>query len=994
MADEVTIHDITIVTPRTIRIEFRDGDIVSPGITAADPGETGDYNIWLLRTHPTLGSRYAQVIGPGIEAYDPGNLKTHYRWSATISDEVLDRDAVDDPDNWPDISGINVVSVNRKTEAFKVDQGGEGGGQNRIAQMRHKVYVTLASDLPEGVHTIGLPPALVLADRTFTYSDTSTRCPSIKVNQVGQRPGDIYKKAIFAQRIPGYGSEHGAINYASFSMGDGSIFNVLDANNVVVFSGTVELRLGPSDPEPKASFWNGTPQDFSAVNQELLWLSSTTTTVYEVTAITLANPAVVTAPGHTYANGDNINLYDLDVDFNEAITGRRAFATPTSSSGFYKVHAVSGDTFQLKRLDDGVLLDTTIHAYNFQTSSNRGKVRKLWQCNRAGTYVYECDFSAFTPSSSFMRYRIQIPGLGVSYEFRLKDSAWYHAFIISLKGLYNQRNGCALSASVGGYERPVSFRHGVNLCTVKASTLPGFSSSENGFPHTHGSAAINSFLGSAPPWVTATEVDWWGGHQDAGDWDSILNSHMNGMWMLLDIYQRQPALRSVDIGIPLSSVAIGSTYDAIDGEGSLLHECIWGIDTWRRNQLPSGAVYGGLQFGPDDVQPQYTNGSGGGGDRFQTSYLWRFGQHVTAPDHVSTMQYAATAAKLSKVFRILGYTTLANLWRDSADDAFTWAYNLYTDATDRDAYYLTDLDLKTKAGWTTEQYDGNILAMADALVDGRLAFAASSLMSAWEGSSTEVAYYRNIVDTTFSFGGDVTDHFGPAMWEYVNSPDATPSVKTSYEALITGNALGYMVDFFEGPNTYDWAVRGAAGFHADQGMAMALIWGHQLLPAGTDKSRVMRAMQGQMNHNLGVNAHERSIMSGIGQDHFHTRLHTDTMESDQGNNPPGSPMYLYDKFGLTTASYFDIYGASGQIVVEPCPSDPEQVRKSLTPEFTWDPLFESYLGSPFAISRSEYTIGGQTMPWTMLFGYLHAYDGNTDMSAISNSLSFTVKWSS
>ena len=141
----------------------------------------------------------------------------------------------------------------------------------------------------------------------------------------------------------------------------------------------------------------------------------------------------------------------------------------------------------------------------------------------------------------------------------MNEAAWHSTAHVLAKGLYNQRNGMALSASVGGYERPVAFRHGVNSVSIKRSTMPGYFASESGF-----GGPLNTGSAAAAPWITADTVDWWGAHQDAGDWDSILNSHSYGYWLLLDLVERVPAARQTIFRTPKSSAVIGTTYADTD----------------------------------------------------------------------------------------------------------------------------------------------------------------------------------------------------------------------------------------------------------------------------------------------------------------------------------------------------------------------------------------------------------------------------------------------
>ena len=102
-----------------------------------------------------------------------------------------------------------------------------------------------------------------------------------------------------------------------------------------------------------------------------------------------------------------------------------------------------------------------------------------------------------------------------------------------------------------------------------------------------------------------------------------------------------------------------------------------------------------------------------------------------APDHVQTFMYSGTAAKLSKVLRILGFTALADTWLASAEAAYDWAEEIYTNAVSRNAYYLTT---KTNAGWDDTTYNARMATMQKTWVPHGRHFAAASLLSAVTGN--------------------------------------------------------------------------------------------------------------------------------------------------------------------------------------------------------------------------------------------------------------------
>ena len=200
----VTVHEITMVTPDIVCIEYRDGNKVPGEVYKHGTVETGNYDHFVTRTHPTRGTLPAQILGKNKE----------YWWFADVKPtQFVDRAAVDNVANWGTIGGRTVHSVHRRTTPYC--EGYNGAAADLFSVMRHRVYLKLSGNLSKGTHTIIHPAALRLANSSFVFNDKTTRCRAIKGIQTGHRPGDAQKKAFLGEWIPFYGTE-GAVEFAYY----------------------------------------------------------------------------------------------------------------------------------------------------------------------------------------------------------------------------------------------------------------------------------------------------------------------------------------------------------------------------------------------------------------------------------------------------------------------------------------------------------------------------------------------------------------------------------------------------------------------------------------------------------------------------------------------------------------------------------------------------------------------------------------------------------
>ncbi len=196
--------------------------------------------------------------------------------------------------------------------------------------------------------------------------------------------------------------------------------------------------------------------------------------------------------------------------------------------------------------------------------------------------VYVADFSEFKEPGE---YRIQIPGLGVSFPFRIDDGMAANFARTYALGLYHQRCG-------GPNELPFTrFTH--RACHVRLAEIPNrtfetvnevleketgdFSSNPR-----HTAPQLKSVDASLYPFVNKGKIDVSGGHHDAGDYSKYtINSAqlIHTLVFAADCFQGVGALDN--LGIPESG----------DGKSDLLQLAKWEADFVAKMQDADGGFY-------------------------------------------------------------------------------------------------------------------------------------------------------------------------------------------------------------------------------------------------------------------------------------------------------------------------------------------------------------------------------------------------------------------
>lgn len=720
---------------------------------------------------------------------------------------------------------------------------------------------------------------------------------------------------------------------------------------------------------------------------------STTATPRVISAITLANPAVVTSTAHGLSMGDLL--------FCKRIAGM------TQLEGkILKVKTVpSADTITCLVLGSSSgRFDSDLNtASGFSAFSGTGiypahnnELVPGYYDNQAATYVYEIDYTALTTPGT---YRIRIPGLGVGDSFRINEGVYHTALKTQMKGIYNGLCGYALDPAIGGVSRPVMGRDGANQYNVvKESLCPGFFADEQGmYGVISGSAMVNTStwlraettMGAA---ITATGFG--GGWSDAGDVDWHVGIHCFADYRLLEYgYLRLPsASRDVKMGFPdLTDLFDPTTYAGTDALGDAVAIGLTHIEPLRASQKVDGRVYGGFAYGVDSSNTSTSI----------PPYLTHLPFAVHAADPYANFVYAGVAAKASQIFTAKGFTALAAMWKASAELAYDWADDLYADylahkddgnnlanATLIQAYFIGKLNMKVNGGWSDATFNTHMTVMFGSWMSKPKQFAASVLMNI-NGPTSIYADYL----ATFATGA-ITEP--TAIWEVANA--AVPPGVSAQVANYHGISLtaGYANNRSVLDTVTDDFIPGNAHVTMANGKSLWVLGGNDYIfqeliktvaPANMQTNTLHKMIQGGVSWNMGANQENMCATVGLGNRHpvvLHREREAMGLESIGW---PGIVCFTWwesNNSGIAVQNFANNDSAvnytQNAAITYP--------HKLIEPDYRSFPPFEAHWANTFVIYHTEFG-GAQGLQNIQANLWLHAADGNTDTETPSTS---TGKW--
>lgn len=283
-----------------------------------------------------------------------------------------------------------------------------------------------------------------------------------------------------------------------------------------------------------------------------------------------------------------------------------------------------------------VKTENTVYKGNVECILKTDGQEVIWtkeKKNFSKTPIYRMDFSSFKTLGT---YRLFVDGVGCSYPFEISNKVWEKAFLVQMKGLYNNRSGIELGPPYSDFKKPRDFYPGEG----PAITRSKYDVMTNG-DHAYSDVAKGD---TGEPVTNA-----WGGYHDAGDWNPRRVTHMWTTLAQLELVDMYPEyFNKLDLNIP-----------KMKGVPDIITEALFEIDCFRRMQLPEG----GIPFGIE------TDGDPSAGE---ISWLTTQHAYVTAPNIRDSWFYAAVAARVAKVLKPIK-PDLAKVYEESAIKAYNWA---------------------------------------------------------------------------------------------------------------------------------------------------------------------------------------------------------------------------------------------------------------------------------------------------------------------------------
>jgi len=435
--------------------------------------------------------------------------------------------------------------------------------------------------------------------------------------------------------------------------------------------------------------------------------------------------------------------------------------------------------------------------------------------------VYRLDFSGFRQTG---RYRVYVPGVGVSYPFRIAENVWEQPFKAAMLGILHQRQGIEQGPPATRYRRQRPFHPDDGVQFYQMTMIV-----QDGQEDDDGRGRNLQELAEQGKLERVQGV--WGGYQDAGDWDT-LGHHLSATYDLLGLYFLNPAaFRRIQLSLPDS--------ERRNNLPDILDEALWQMACWRRLQMPDGGVRGGYGYGwwvPTE--------------RGITSWMLK-SAGVYAVDHVTTMHFAAAAARTARVLRQFDPQEAQRYLQDALR-AWRWAE---ANSNESNPTYAR---LKAREGWPPFLSD----------LRTKRAMAAVELLAATRDASYDAAFQQSctlLTEDTLYHDPEQVD----AAFAYVRLPQGlgNAEVKRRLTAQITRLA-DYAIEFSR-KNAYD-VISGTRldyplmaplrYFSTPGGGGFLLIYAYELT---RNPKYLAAAVQGS-NFCLGANPDNLSYCTGVG----------------------------------------------------------------------------------------------------------------------------------
>ena len=440
----------------------------------------------------------------------------------------------------------------------------------------------------------------------------------------------------------------------------------------------------------------------------------------------------------------------------------------------------------------------------------RGELGPVAEWSASGERVRQADFSRLaTPGA----YVVEIPGLGVSHPFEIRERVHEPVARTALKGYYFQRASTALDSAHAGVWARAAGHPDTHVVVHPSASTPG--------------RPAGTVLSSPRGWY------------DAGDYNKyIVNSGIT-VGTLLSAYEWNPAyVAALDVGIPESG----------NGLPDLIDEVLWNVRWMLTLQDEDGGVYHKLTTADFSGEVMPAEGT-------DTRYVVQKGT-------AATLGFAATLAQASRVVR--GFDAelpgLADSLLAASLDAWAWAR-----AHPAVRYRQADLNARSDPDIQTGEY-------GDGAFDDELDWAALELYVTTRADSfLAVARPLDAVGLGIPWWQEVRELglYSLLAWR----AEIATAVDTAAVRSAVLDAADRLVDPVETSaygvtmqdETFYWGSNSVAANH---GVLLALA--HQL----TGEARYLDAATATLDYLLGRNAVGMSFLTGVGArspQHIHHR---------------------------------------------------------------------------------------------------------------------------
>ena len=674
--------------------------------------------------------------------------------------------------------------------------------------------------------------------------------------------------------------------------------------------------------------------------------------------ISVVKGVFTTEAPHGFANGQKKRLHNMGGDDKGLFTLNNLTV---------KVKNCTATTFTIEDFKSAWAATNISGDYSSWTSFGVfGYVHDTFESNRAGTYVYGCDYSALTTPGT---YYLRIASIGVSDPIRINEDVWDRAGRAMAAGEYHHRWGIDLDGRYG-YTRPAAHKDGLTGPIYESNLPYYFSGLGGGFAGVSGVVPDN--LGARPPWKRPTRVPYGGSWADAGDWVTRIAGIAGSIYQLCEIAQlcSKPTHHNVP---KVSQILDPVLYAGTDTLPESVHQAIFGADTYRVCQYKAGGT-----FPPGSVPSGLGMGSGSG-TVSAPAHLSHDTNFCYAPDHPSTRAYCFAAAKIGSTLKHFGFNTQAQVWIDSAIAAWNWCETIRSGQTAVDAYYNGVLGAEANTGWSRQQFLTNIANMSQSADDGHRAIAAACLWRA-----TGDLQYKAIIETALGNWFDGMGALQLGAWEY----HRTPRANTAQKQMIQGQfveatsriAAGW--EHFVNPAMkapYRSLMIKAGGLWnmGGQGCDLSLTaWPFIAAHYLTRDPRHLKALQDGVAFIYGANPLSMSFVSQVGNRWPGTVFNQDSYQMGV-ETPLGIGAYGYSELG-SWAFAFNQWGSTSNtgLVENPFPgSEADYVfEREIEPHRYATPIYEAFWEAQFNLKQTERSIQQTVLPLQVAVDYLHSWD--------------------